>query len=218
MSALLSFVPEQSGYVATHPNQVVSIELDGGAPRLRADTVGANSHVEVSWLLDRADYTTLMKFFRQSTSRGALPFRLDLVTDLFQVARHRATIVPGSLRTSEAAGLTYRVTATLRVEQLDMFTGTATFITPNEIILSALGNPTSIFQPSDLLQLVGAQKEASGSDPAIDLDGIFTVTSITDGTRLVLTNPHLTNADWSLLASFGSDPSISDVTWIRTPD
>lgn len=214
-SPILSFVPEQSGYGVEHPNQVVSIELDGGAPRLRADTLGANHHVDVSWLLNEVDYTSLLKFFRQDTERGSLPFRLNLVTELFQLARHRATIVPGSLRTTVAAGLTYSVSARLRVEQLDLVTGTATFIDPDEIIL-AIPDSTSLFQPGDFLQLVGAELD-NGVDPAIDLDGIYTVDSITDSTRLVLLNPQFTNADWTLLASYGVAPSINNVSWIRSP-
>lgn len=219
MTALLDFVPEQSGYTVAHPNQVVSIELDGGAPRLRSDILRANSTVGVSWLLDRVEYTLFMKFMRQDTERGALPFLVDLVTDFFQLARHRVTLVPGSLRTSQVTGLTYRVAADLRVEQLDCFTATHRFESPNEVFF--FGEPAlhfdELFQTGDQVQILGAQLD-NGTGPAIDLDGIYNVSPLSDR-RIVLTNPAAINPDWSLLASYpdGIAGGIVNVSLINSP-
>ncbi len=220
MTDLLNFIPEQSGYSTAHPNQVIAVELDGGSPRVRADRLRATGTVSASWVLDRVEYTQFMQFFREKTGRGALPFLADLVTDFFQPARHRCTLVPGSLRTTQVTGLTYRVSADLRPEQLDVFTSQERFETTNQVFFT--GIPAfpfdDLFAPGNKVQILGAQLN-NGVNPAINLDGIYTVATVPTSSRITLTSPHLINPDWALLASYpgGIAGPVNDVSLIHSP-
>jgi hypothetical protein len=222
MSELLSFVPEQASYGVAHPDQVISVELDGGSPRLRADRLNAAGAVSASWLLERAEYTEFLYFFRKTLERGSLPFRVDMILDLHLLTRYRCTLVPGSLRTTMVAGLTYRVTAELRVEQLVMETNFMDFLDPDGIH-SFLGSVfDEILVAGDQIQLVGAQVPA-GAGPALNLDGFYEVATVVDAQNITLDTPSSINSDWSLIASWpgGNAPdgsgTIANVTVIKTP-
>jgi hypothetical protein len=224
MTELLPFVPEQDGYGVTHPNQVVQIALDGGPPRMRADSLGMSSRVSASWLLDRLEYTRFLQFWRVNLQLGALPCLVDLVTGLYQVARHKATFVPGSLRTTQVAGLTYRVSAEFLAEPLQLITSSAgggfRFQYPASVLYP--GTPArsfvELFAAGDRLQILGAQ-ESNGANPAIDLDGIYTVSAVVDDNELSLVSPEADNPDWLLLDAYASDHSsnLTTATIVLSP-
>jgi hypothetical protein len=209
---LLTFTPEQSGYDVGHPVQVIATELDGGAPRLRADRIRASGTVSVSWMLDRSEYDQFQNFIIQNTLRGALPFLLDLVTDSFQLARHRCTIVPGSLRTSQVQGFMYRVSAELRAEQLISWMGTFfadnTGVTPNVIKTLAPVSLNLVLGAPTVVQILGLSIN-DGVHPPITLDGIYGISSFPTGNSIALTTPSVVNPAWITLAgNYPAGPTV----------
>lgn len=210
------FIPEQNGYVSLRPVEVIATELEGGSPRLRRDKLHGSATVNATWLLDRVELTLFQKFLREDLQNGSLPCLVDLVTDFFQLARHRCTFVPGTIRTGDVDGLTYRLSAQLRPEQLDAKTTNCLFETPNTIE-SAAPN-TSIFQLGDRVQLIGAQLN-DGVNPPINLDGFYAIATIVNGFEMTFASPHLVNPDWLLLASYPSGRTgiIQNVSVVNSP-
>lgn len=209
MTDLLTFTPEQSGYGVSDPVQVISTELDGGAPRIRADRIRASGIISVSWMLDRGEYDLFKNFIIQNTLRGALPFLLDLVTDSYQLARHRCTIVPGTLRTTQVMGFMYRVSADLRAEQLVSWMGTFSAVAPNKIQTATpvslnlvLGGPTTI-------QILGL------TPGGLNLDGIYGITSFPTGNSIQLSSPAGVNPNWSSVV--GTTATVANVLLFNSP-
>jgi hypothetical protein len=211
---LLPFIPEQSGYSVSHPDQVVSVELDGGAPRLRADKLFASGSASVTWFLDRAELATFLAFIRQDCARGALPFLIDIITESHLLLRHRVTLTPGSLRTVQVNGLTYKVSAELRHEQLACTGGVMRFISPNEIQALYATDFNAFLLVGDPIQLAGAQVVQAGQVP-LELDGVYQVASIPSVTHITLTAP---GGQWPLIAAYpgAQTNGVSGVVVART--
>jgi len=114
---MIKFVipPDNSAYSVTDGNEVVSTQLDGGAARYRKDILSATSIVNVSWVLDRDGYYYGRSFFRGITSKGALPFLIDLILDDYVLTEHKAYFKPNSWQLTGQKGLTYYVSAQLEV-------------------------------------------------------------------------------------------------------
>lgn len=114
---LFPFAPDQTGYALVDADNAIAVELDGGAPRVRADVLGGVSTVSVRWSLRATEYQAFRSFYATAIARGALPFALDLIHDQPFLTRHTARIQPGSLKVdaSRVNGGIYTVTATLWV-------------------------------------------------------------------------------------------------------
>jgi hypothetical protein len=220
VSFFLTINPEQAGYSAQHPTQVIAVKLAGGLARMRADVDGATGTVNCTWLLDQTDYMQFMQFFNVSLGRGVLPFLVNLILDFAFPVRYLVQIVPGTLKTREVEGFSYRVSAELEVRQLRYFQSFFLFISTNEIQFSGTPTPLTflqLFAPGDLLQITGAQLN-DGIHPVLNLDGVYTVGSVPAANRILLSSPAAVNSDWNKLTSYpSSTASISNVAIINSP-
>jgi hypothetical protein len=113
---LLGIAPDSNGYTAVAGNSNVAIQLDGGAPRVRADKVGMVSVVDVQWSLNPTTFDYMCAFFRTGTNSGASPFQIELVgIDGSTPALYTAQFVPGTFQLKSQSGLTYVIGAQLWV-------------------------------------------------------------------------------------------------------
>lgn len=201
----LTFRPEQDGYNIEHAVQVISVKLSGGQSRQRADVDKATGTVTAVWMLDLFDYGDFLQFWIEQTARGALPFLADLLLDFNLPVQYKCLAIPGSYKTSQVNGLTYRVSMQLEVSQAPAyFTGSYFFKTTNEIhtpspvSFSGLG-----YVIGAAVQLIGAQVN-DGVHPIVNLDGIYVISSFPTGSTIALTSPSSINPDWSKLVSYPS--------------
>lgn len=201
MTFKLPFKPEQSGYAATHPRQVIQVELDGGAPRTKLDIVGATARARANWVLNQQQYNEFMQFVNVHAQRGALPLLMDLVLDFWAATQYKCWIIPGTIRTSNPRGLSYQVSMEMHVEQYEcMHIGLYSFNTDLITRQDAAGIPEfdDVFLAGDKVQLVGAYPTTPA---ATDLDGIFSVTTPIGADTITLLQPELVNANWDLIVS-----------------
>jgi hypothetical protein len=115
-----TILPDLSGYSVLPGEEVVSTRLDGGAPRLRRDLLGAVSRVSVRWSATPNRYKYLMCFFRGTTISGSLPFLIDLMIDSPTVSEYQATFVPGSFKLEATDTCVFIVVAELDVVPTDV--------------------------------------------------------------------------------------------------
>ena len=141
--------PDNSAYSVTDGKEVVATQLDGGVARYRKDIVGATSTVNVSWILGRDEYKYLRSFYRGITSKGALPFLIDLILDEFELTEHKVYFIPGSMQLTGQKGLTYWVSA-----QLEVYPNEDTDNGDFASVYSEFGNPIIFLQQEDILQVV----------------------------------------------------------------
>lgn len=212
MTTLCPFVAEQSGYSAGASAPVIAVDLDGGPPRLRSDALGATHTVTANWFLNRYDYDVWQRFYEKDTANGALPFLVDLVTSFFLPVRHRATFVPGSVKTSNARGQSYRVSARIKAEKLKHEREGAIFGLVGSVTVNSPIVPLNQqFQAGGYVQILGAQID-DGANPPVDLDGVYPITSVPSGTVMNLTSADVINPDWLLLDDYPSDQTIAHPT------
>jgi hypothetical protein len=94
--------------------EVLRAQLDGGASKFRADIIGAALNVACNWQFDPSENEYFWAFFRTATSRGALPFEIDLLIDNSELTEYSAHFV-GKPKLTQQSGLTYYVSAMLEV-------------------------------------------------------------------------------------------------------
>lgn len=107
--------PESESYSVKDGVSFVSVALEGGLSRRRADVINAASKAKVSWSFDRAEFDYFRAFFDTATMKGALPFTLDLVVDKHYRQEYVCAFIEDTLELSEVSGHSYRVTAELEV-------------------------------------------------------------------------------------------------------
>jgi hypothetical protein len=112
----LSLPPSTGNYNVSFGNELVSVTLDGGLPRIRRDIAGACHTVTCSWLLDATAYNTLLTFYNTTVAKGSLPFLIDLIIDTASLVEYTAMFVPKSFSLSGQSGATYNVAAVLTVK------------------------------------------------------------------------------------------------------
>jgi hypothetical protein len=115
--ALTEFVipPDQTSYVATDGNDVISTKLMGGASRYRRDLIGSTAKVTVGWTVGPTQFKYIRAFYNAVAVKGSLPFSIGLLLDEPEITIHKAYFVPGSMSHSSPRGLTYNVSAELEV-------------------------------------------------------------------------------------------------------
>lgn len=111
----LTIVPVSDGFTVGDPNEVVSVELDGGLPRQRRDIVGGARPVSLRWQLSSPEYDSLMDFYEATLANGALPFLIDLPLRRSAFEECVATFAPNTLRLDQQSGDTWWVSAQLKV-------------------------------------------------------------------------------------------------------
>lgn len=109
--------PNTSGYSVTIGNEIVSVQVSGGASRSRRDYVGLPSTVNVSWMLDEAGFDYLNAFFRTITQNGVLPFLCDLLLDRPALVEYTCKFIPNSFKpvASTTGASIFNATAQLEV-------------------------------------------------------------------------------------------------------
>ena len=107
--------PESESYSVKDGVSFVSVALEGGLSRRRADVINAASKAKVSWSFDRAEFDYFRAFFDTATMKGSLPFTLDLVVDKHYRQEYVCAFIEDTLELSEVSGHSYRVTAELEV-------------------------------------------------------------------------------------------------------
>lgn len=109
------YSPDSSGYSVEDPDEVLSVQLAGGAGRYRRDRIDSSSLVSVSWTFDPTEYRYFRAFYRSVLGRGSTPFLIDLVIDHALLEEYTAYFVPGSVTLGQQRGLAYEVRAQLEV-------------------------------------------------------------------------------------------------------
>ena len=107
---------DRQGFSVEEGDTNVAIQLNGGAPRVRADQLGAVKTVHCQWILNQNDYDYLEAFYRTATNFGANPFNISLIgIDSSTAAIYVAWFVPQTKRLVSQSGLTYVISADLWV-------------------------------------------------------------------------------------------------------
>lgn len=120
---LVKFIlpPDQQGYSFQDPSETLQAELDGGVSRFRRDKLNGAYKLNVSWTLNQQEYTYARAFYRGTTQSGALPFLIDLYTDLGdQLLEHEVHFIPGSFGLKSQRGNSFVVGATLEVKPYEI--------------------------------------------------------------------------------------------------
>lgn len=114
----LQLLPDSSSYNVKFGEGNISTRLNGGASRVRKDTVDNVHSINVGFNLNKEQYQYIMAFYRHITKRGALPFLMDLITDEGSPQTHKVQIVPNTFQLSEQAGHRYGISFTVEAEPL----------------------------------------------------------------------------------------------------
>lgn len=109
--------PDSDGFNVLAGNSSISILLDGGGPRIRADQLGVVSRVSCQWSVDAKHFDYMMAFYRTGTKNGTQPFLISLVgVDSSIPTMYQAWIVGGTFKpVTKQEGLEYVVQAQLWV-------------------------------------------------------------------------------------------------------
>lgn len=111
----LAIPPDTNAYTVKPGTTVVQTQLDGGAPRTRADFDGAAEIVTVQWTVGKDGFEYLRAFYRTATGKGALPFTADLQIEAGAADTYTCYFQQDSFQLASVSGLTYVITATLLV-------------------------------------------------------------------------------------------------------
>lgn len=79
--AKLTLRPDEASYAQTPGSEVASVQLDGGRAWRRKTKENASSIVNATWVLEEVEHQVFWAFYRGNTSRGSLPFDMDLVLE-----------------------------------------------------------------------------------------------------------------------------------------
>lgn len=112
---VLNLIPDQSNYTLQMPTGVLSAQLDGGAPRTRADILGMYIPVTVQWSGDFTLYSYLQQAYRFCEVNGGAHFMIYLILDTGFVVQREAMWVHGSLKMISNQGDQYVVGANILV-------------------------------------------------------------------------------------------------------
>jgi hypothetical protein len=107
--------PESESYSVKDGVSFVSVALEGGLSRRRADVINTASKAQVTWSFDRNEYDYFRAFFDTATMKGSLPFILELVVDKHYRQEYVCAFIEDTLELSEVSGHSYRVKADLEV-------------------------------------------------------------------------------------------------------
>ena len=111
--------PDQNGYSVMDGNEVLSVQLDGGASKFRQDILNSVSKVSVQWTLDAIQFNYIRSFYKYTLKSGSLAFLLDLYLDNpFELTEHVCHIVPETFGLKSQAGQSFVVGCTIEAEPI----------------------------------------------------------------------------------------------------
>lgn len=110
--------PDSDNFTVTEGGTNIAVQLAGGAPRMRADQLGAVKTVTCQWTLEAADFDYFMAFYRTATGFGADPFNISLYgVDGAAFQTYIAQFVPDTFKPlGQTRGLMHLVVASLWVQ------------------------------------------------------------------------------------------------------
>jgi len=113
--------PDSNGFSAIDGNEILSVQLDGGSSRYRADILNSNAKVSAIWTLDQQQFNYFKTFFKVFINQGADPFLIDIfLDDGFGLTEVEAHFVPGSVSLKSQSGLAFIMSATLEVKPVSL--------------------------------------------------------------------------------------------------
>ena len=112
----LPFTPDAEGYSFTEDSGVISVTLDGGFPRIRADRAGSVITLSVQWTLTPPEYAEFRQFYEETLLFGSIPFIVQLVIKDNALQPYTVVMDPGSFKVSGSASWRYVVSCTLIVK------------------------------------------------------------------------------------------------------
>lgn len=114
----LALRPDTQGYSVQDGQDVIMVELDGGAGRYIRDKWGATSRVSATWTLLPVQHQYLRAFYNTTIQKGSLPFLCDLILDDPEPIAHTCRIVPGTMNLGSQQGYAYISSCVLEVEPI----------------------------------------------------------------------------------------------------
>lgn len=128
-ATLLAIPPTSSGFATVDGDSTVSIQLDGGGPRVRKDQLNVVTRVSAAFVMTPEDYTYFRAFYRTSMKNGSQPFTIPLLgIDDSNWALYSAQMVGGTLKWPSNQGATLTVTMDMWVMPNNVTTGDAAII------------------------------------------------------------------------------------------
>ncbi len=222
MTETLTYQPERGGYTFQPSYPTIEIGLEGGTSRKRADFLFSPHVISASWILTSAvEYSRFMGFFRTTIHNGVDAFFMDLLTDIGELTKHKCRTLGGIPKLTQNRGPSYYVSCTLEVDVNPTYTGLITYQEPGQIVFSTL-NPKLVgpIVTGDTVRILHTEGFHPTAPTALNLDGIYTVSSTVGFNVLNLTSPASVNAGWTTLATLGApgvyDDVISTVTRVPT--
>lgn len=111
--------PNEDGYSSeSSVEDVIRVQLDGGAGRYRRDLFGVSNLVNCQWLCTAEQYDYLKSFYRVHSS-GTIPFKAKLILDHSDMEYYECRFMPKSFRLDGVKGLSYSVSAVLEALPID---------------------------------------------------------------------------------------------------
>lgn len=123
----LSFLPERSGYAYNNNSGLLTVEVEGGLSKSRADFVGGGNIVDVTYQLTADEYEFFMIFYNTIAEKGAAEIVAPLILDGRSVEEYTCKFVPNSVQMSEPNGSRYIVNCQLEVQNSETGTRKADF-------------------------------------------------------------------------------------------
>lgn len=194
--------PEQDGYRVTRGRDNVSIRLDGGPARVRRDSLGTPHEVELRFVCDETDYTSVIGFLRERTESRTRFFRIPLLIDAPVVVPYLARVLDGPEVLESTRGLTHVVRCTLEVipNPIKSFSLLLQNVADERVVDAGTvdyDGDMGEFPVGRDVMLVGCTGTSNGV--ALDLDGTYTIDSKPNAFSLILDNAAAENSDWTAL-------------------
>lgn len=213
MTQTLSYQPIRDGYTFEPSYPVIEAQLDGGLSKKRQDVLYVPHIATLNWQLRGSDYTKFMGFFRTTLKNATQPFLLDLLADVGVTTTHKCRTRGGMPKLTSQRGQAFYVSCTVEVEVNPTYTGYITYQEPGNIIFATdfpyLVGPIS---EGDTIRVIDSAGTHPTGSTALNLDGVYTVSSTVGNNVLNLSSPASVNTGWTTLATLGAPGEYGDET------
>lgn len=194
--------PDQDSYQYTPGQQMLSVQLEGGGPRLRRDYINPNHTVTCNYSCTREQYLILMGFFRERAQQFSKPFQANLVIDVPVLIPYICRLV-GEPKLINVQGFLYTVQVTYSVNPNPMKSYTMflnNVSSPRVIDAGSIDYPAEVneFPAGRTVRITMSTGLVSGV--SINLDGDYVILANLGGGAFTLTNAAVINPNWALLA------------------
>lgn len=193
--------PDQSGYQYKPGETIIRQQLEGGAPRIRRDQLGAAFYITCRYTCTQQQFVQLMGFFRERIQSYTRQFRAYLMIDTPFVLPYLCTLQEEPQFT-ENEGLLYAVSVKYDVipNPIKSYTLILNNVSSPRIIDAGTADYSgdlSEFPTGRTVKLVGTRQLVSGVD--INLDGEYNMDTAPDSSSRTLQNAAIINPAWTTL-------------------